>query len=573
MLKSISEYISKVIGGDKVQINGQSAQWKKVDQLRPGMKIAVVNNNQFSSTNLQSSSNDQILNENSAEDVVFEEVVSIEHVGRERVWDIEVEGTHNFVGNGILAHNTYISGNVGIGTTSPSQALDIGAGGFTVTTAGNVVGGTYNSATLNNTTLAGTSSFTVTGGTGASNTLTLVSTTHGTKGNIQFFDSTSYIGPTGNLVLNGSVTQNGAGDNYFAGNVGIGTTAPEHPLEMASGAHVTTGGVWTDNSSREVKENFINLDLSEILGKIGQLSIQSWNYKAEDPSIRHLGPMAEDFYEIFNIGNDNRHLAALDTSGIALAGVKGLLLQLDESNNRENYHIFNLTVTGELEIQGTASFKDQVEFGQKTIFQALAEFFNEVIFRGTVNFFGKVKHLADVTFLGRATFNQDTGGFAIIKKGQKEVEIVFAREYEKLPVVTTTINLAPETVLNETPSYGIALPTTKGFKIKLGREIGEDLRFAWTAIAVENAKTFSSPETDVSAPPVDAPAEPTITPTLAPTTAPVAAPTAAPAVEPTAAPAVETPTPEPTAGPTAGPTTAAEPTQTPSPTPTPEEVE
>jgi hypothetical protein len=38
--------------------------------------------------------------------MVWDEIVSIEPVGREQVYDIEVEGTRNFVGNGIFAHNT-----------------------------------------------------------------------------------------------------------------------------------------------------------------------------------------------------------------------------------------------------------------------------------------------------------------------------------------------------------------------------------------------------------------------------------------------------------------------------------
>ncbi|NCO61869.1 NYN domain-containing protein, partial [Candidatus Kaiserbacteria bacterium] len=56
-------------------------------------------------------------------------VLLIEQVGEEQVYDIEVEGTHNFIGNDIIAHNTYISatttimGNVGIGTTTPSKLL------------------------------------------------------------------------------------------------------------------------------------------------------------------------------------------------------------------------------------------------------------------------------------------------------------------------------------------------------------------------------------------------------------------------------------------------------------------
>ena len=39
--------------------------------------------------------------------------------------DIEVENTHNFITNGIVAHNTYINGNLGIGTTNPTYNLDL----------------------------------------------------------------------------------------------------------------------------------------------------------------------------------------------------------------------------------------------------------------------------------------------------------------------------------------------------------------------------------------------------------------------------------------------------------------
>ena len=45
-----------------------------------------------------------------------------------------------------------------------------------------------------------------------------------------------------------------------AGNVGIGQPRPDHPLEMASGAHVSAGGVWTNSSSIANKENVEALD-------------------------------------------------------------------------------------------------------------------------------------------------------------------------------------------------------------------------------------------------------------------------------------------------------------------------
>ena len=45
--------------------------------------------------------------------VTFEPIVKIEPLGRLQVYDIEVEGTHNFVAQGIVAHNTYIIGKNG----------------------------------------------------------------------------------------------------------------------------------------------------------------------------------------------------------------------------------------------------------------------------------------------------------------------------------------------------------------------------------------------------------------------------------------------------------------------------
>src|SRR3989338_5838205 len=57
-------------------------------------------------------------------DFVWTMVDKIEQKEIEQVYDIEVEETHNFIGNGIVAHNTYINGNLGIGTTGPDAKLD-----------------------------------------------------------------------------------------------------------------------------------------------------------------------------------------------------------------------------------------------------------------------------------------------------------------------------------------------------------------------------------------------------------------------------------------------------------------
>ncbi len=74
------------------KMKGDKKGWYKVSDLRPGVEIAVP----------------RTRGSQTSTDVLWDEIVSIKPVGREHVYDIEVEGTHNFVGNGIFAHNTYV---------------------------------------------------------------------------------------------------------------------------------------------------------------------------------------------------------------------------------------------------------------------------------------------------------------------------------------------------------------------------------------------------------------------------------------------------------------------------------
>jgi hypothetical protein len=107
------------------------AEWHKVSELEVGMQIAVPRDGVIDAHNAgQINSREWI-----GDDVLWDEIESIEYVGTEQVWDIEVDGTHNFVGNNIFAHNTYLQGNLGIGTASPTAYLNIKAGTATAGTA------------------------------------------------------------------------------------------------------------------------------------------------------------------------------------------------------------------------------------------------------------------------------------------------------------------------------------------------------------------------------------------------------------------------------------------------------
>ena len=111
--------------------------------------------------------------------------------------------------------------------------------------------------------------------------------------------------------------------NVTNGYVGIGGVAPTSPLQMASGASCTVGGVWTSVSDKNRKENFAAVNADDVLAKIAALPITQWNFKAE-PGIAHIGPMAQDFHAAFNLGTDDKHIASVDEDGVALAAIQAL---------------------------------------------------------------------------------------------------------------------------------------------------------------------------------------------------------------------------------------------------------
>ncbi|UXI66998.1 tail fiber domain-containing protein [Tahibacter amnicola] len=99
-------------------------------------------------------------------------------------------------------------------------------------------------------------------------------------------------------------------------------------LTLQPGGNLIIAGTLTQLSDRNAKENFRPLDHKALLAKIAELPISEWNFKHEGKTVRHVGPMAQDFRAAFGLGDDDTHIAPLDTSGIALAAVQGLQQEL-----------------------------------------------------------------------------------------------------------------------------------------------------------------------------------------------------------------------------------------------------
>jgi hypothetical protein len=75
---------------------------------------------------------------------------------------------------------------------------------------------------------------------------------------------------------------------------------------------------------RHLKENFAPVESSEILEKLAGLRIEKWNYKGENASIRHVGPMAQDFASAFGVGEDDRRIHPVDAFGVGFAAIQAL---------------------------------------------------------------------------------------------------------------------------------------------------------------------------------------------------------------------------------------------------------
>jgi len=133
------------------------------------------------------------------------------------------------------------------------------------------------------------------------------------------------------------------GPNQFlvraSGGVWFGTdSSPDIPgdrfINTSTGAHLTSGGTWTDASSRDLKTGFEAIDPGSVLERVIDLPVTRWRYRSSPEEGVHLGPVAEDFHAAFGLGSDDRSISSVDASGVAFAAIQGLNEKLEAENNR-----------------------------------------------------------------------------------------------------------------------------------------------------------------------------------------------------------------------------------------------
>ena len=74
------------------------------------------------------------------------------------------------------------------------------------------------------------------------------------------------------------------------------------------------------------------VDGIETLVRLASVPLSTWNYVSQDPDVRHLGPMAQDFRSAFGLGEDDQHIDTVDADGVALAALQGVHRLLEEKD-------------------------------------------------------------------------------------------------------------------------------------------------------------------------------------------------------------------------------------------------
>lgn len=136
---------------------------------------------------------------------------------------------------------------------------------------------------------------------------------------------------TGSMVFSDASTTNYVGstaNNQFvvraAGGYRLYTNS-----SVSTGVSLSAGGgSWSSLSDRNAKQDFAPVDPESVLTRLTRLPVTSWRYADEDPSVRHVGPMAQDWQELvagpLGLNADDRYINQGDFDGVNLLGIIAL---------------------------------------------------------------------------------------------------------------------------------------------------------------------------------------------------------------------------------------------------------
>ena len=108
-------------------------------------------------------------------------------------------------------------------------------------------------------------------------------------------------------------------------------------LGGTTGCNLPAGsGVFNCTSSRTTKQNFMLVDGNDVLSRLRSVPVSTWNYISEGNQTRHMGPMAEDFFDAFKLGTSDKSIGVQDLTGVSLAAIKALDERTTQLQQKQN---------------------------------------------------------------------------------------------------------------------------------------------------------------------------------------------------------------------------------------------
>ncbi len=108
--------------------------------------------------------------------------------------------------------------------------------------------------------------------------------------------------------------------------------SPGPDFEVLKNGDAVLRGTLTEGSDVNVKSDIKELDGDALLAKLDAIPVSEWSYKKDGPSVRHIGPMAQDFYAAFGLGTEETTISPRDMAGVSMAAIKALSAELKEKD-------------------------------------------------------------------------------------------------------------------------------------------------------------------------------------------------------------------------------------------------
>ncbi|HEX7152755.1 MAG TPA: tail fiber domain-containing protein [Thermoanaerobaculia bacterium] len=205
------------------------------------------------------------------------------------------------------------NGNVGVGTASPSQKLDVRGSSATADTFAFIGSDPTNGPGMLIGHAGGTS------GVGRGGVV------------INSIADASAVAPNPSVRILIAGAQRFIIDNQ--GYMGIGgITDPSVPVHSSTGASLSVGGVWTNASSRDYKQHIQELSTEEAMATVAALKPVTYEYKV-DPNDPQVGFIAEDVPSLVATP-DRKGLATMDVVAVLTKVVQEQQKTIEQLNER-----------------------------------------------------------------------------------------------------------------------------------------------------------------------------------------------------------------------------------------------